>query len=313
MFPILPLLGILFLASPQAPKDAPKPPDETIDTSETPPPLLLVDPDAHPTVTLAWTTAAGERIELAAERAYGADADRTPLGHNIACYLSVGGTRLTKGAGHPKGAVVRVGFYKIDATKPFFDHIAEGSTIDITLAGVTFNQPVQATPDSIVQHLKFGEADLKSCGIPGEAKNQYNTVSPTETLNDRIRQDKDARLGVLGGRALDKEGDDPGLRGAASIDQVDPDTLTLHVSFAYPLLRHLQDPWQSGVPGTFLEPYHFHVEFEALPEGTEPMDLAKLRAEKARIDAEMRARGERPNEPLGLDPKPIPEKPKPQD
>lgn len=306
MLPILPLLGILFLTSP----DAPKAPDETITTSETPAPLLLVDPEAHPTVTLAWTTADGERIEISGERSYGADVDRTPLGHNVACYLSVGGTRLTKGAGHPKGAVVRVGFYKIDDKKPFFDAIAEGSHIDVTLAGVTYNQPVEATPDSIVQHLKFGEADLKSCGIPGQAKDQFNTYSPTETLNDRIRQDKDARLGVLSGNALDKEGDNPGLTGTASIDQVDPDTLTLHVSFAYPLLRHLQDPWQSGVPGTFLEPYHFHVEFEALPEGTEPMDVEKLRAEKAKIDDEMRARGERPNEPLGLTPQP---KPKPED
>lgn len=284
MLPILPLLAALWLAPP--PPDAPA--DNTITLPEAPPTLLLVEADERPIATIAWTTAAGERVELGADRPYAADADRTPLGRNISCFVSVGGTRLTKGAGHPRGAVVRVGFYKIDNAKPFFDDIAPGSRVEVTLGPVRFNQPVEASPASIVQHLKFGADDLKSCGIPGEAKDQFNTAGPDETLNDRIREDKDARLGVLSGLALDKPGDDPGLRGDATLGVERGTDVTMRVTFDYALLRHLQDPWKSSLPGTFLEPYHFHVEFEAVPEGAEPLDLDALRAEKQRQDRETR-------------------------
>jgi hypothetical protein len=42
-------------------------------------------------------------------------------------------------------------------------------------------------------------------------------------------------------------------------------THRVRVRIPYALFRHIRDPWERDEPGTFLEPMHFHVEFEALP------------------------------------------------
>ncbi len=233
------------------------------------PPLLLVDDTHKPTVTIRWKNKSDRWVLYSAPRPYAADAAKTTLGGNIDCFVAVGGTRLTKGAGHPKGAVVRVGFYKHDKGKPFFDGITKDTTFEIMLRGVRFNQPVEVHPDSILMHLKYDRGDMNACGIPGDAREQFNLASPDETLNDRIRPGIDARLGALDGSK--------DALGSADLRVEDDGSVTMAVRFKYPALRNIRDPWQSDLPGTFLEPIHFHVEFEALPLGVAPLDPRRER------------------------------------
>lgn len=237
------------------------------------PELLLIEPDAHPTLTIRWTTPAGEERAHRATLPYTADPQRIHLGGNIEAFVAVGGTRLTKGAGHPLGVVVRAGFYKHDKNLPFFapasDAITKDTLVEVTLAGVRFNQPAHADPRSIVQHLKYDLDDLEACGLPGEARDQFNLADPRETLNDRIEPGVDARPGAL-------DGSEDAL-GSAELTIADDGAATMTVRFRYPALRNLRDPWNSDLPGTFLEPIHFHLEFEAVPEGVEPLDPARPR------------------------------------
>jgi hypothetical protein len=253
-------------------------PQGTNASSEARPPLLLVEPDAHPTVTLRYSDADGDEIIHTGERPYAHDTARTRLGGNIDAFVAVGGTRLTKLAGHPEGAIVRVGFYKAEKNKPFFENISEDTVIEVELSGVRFNQPADVHAASIIQHLKYDRGDMEACGIPGDAREQFNTVHPEETLNDRVRSGVDARLGVLDG------GDDPAAwsedLGSAELTDNDDGAVTMTVRFEYPALRNLRDPWQSDLPGTFLEPIHFHLEFEALPQGVEPLDPARPRRDR---------------------------------
>ncbi len=235
------------------------------------PALLLVDPESVPHVEMAWTREDGERVELEGDRSYSSDIGRTSLGENVSCYVAVGGSRLLKGAGHPEGAIVRVGFYKENGAKAFFDGLGAGGRVRVRLTNVTLNQPVDPQPASIVQHLKYSIEDLESCGLPGSARDQFTTVNPDETLNDRIRPGEDTRAGALSG--------EEGSMGSTSLVLEEDGTITMEIEFAYPLLRHMSDPWQSDLPGTFLEPIHFHIEYEVLPEGVEPLDIEKLRAE----------------------------------
>lgn len=269
--PIAPLalaLYALLAAPPAAAPLRPVTPPAAIQPAQ--PPLLLVDPARTPRLTIAWPTKAGPPIRLSAEAEYTADADRQALGENIAGFVAVGGTRLGKGAGHPRGALVRVGFYKIDNAKPFFRDLPQGGTVEVRLSGVAFNQPVDPQPESIVQHVKYSLDDLASCGMPGSARDQFNTASATDTLNDRIIDTQDARMGVLA---------DPASGASSSLTLEADGTVTLTATFTYAMLRNLQDPWQSDLPGTFLEPMHFHIEFESLPAGVAPLDFEALRAE----------------------------------
>ncbi|MEM9372590.1 MAG: hypothetical protein AAGA55_03020, partial [Planctomycetota bacterium] len=61
--------------------------------------------------------------------------------------------------------------------------------------------------------------------------------------------------------------------GAGSVEAfVDEDGLvTLSVELPYGMLRHLQDPWASELPGTFFEPIRLHAEVEVLPVWAEPL------------------------------------------
>ncbi len=268
MMPGMPTATIIavsaLLAGPQAPpQGAPREPlaqPRAVMPENTPTPsatILLADFDHPPTVALSWTTREGERVEIVGARPYAGDRGRTLLGRNVECFVAVGGTRLTKGAGRPEGAIVRVGFYKKDATALFFDDIAENGRVRIELSGVRFNQPAGALAQSVIQHLKFAPEQLEVCSLPTDARDQFNTASPTDTLNGRVQPDIDARLGVLAAGPPDQ--------GSCAVTTHADGSLTLVCEFTYPLLRHLQDPWNSGVPGTFVEPIHFHVEFEALP------------------------------------------------
>jgi len=225
------------------------------------PGLLLVEGDQSPHISIEWTTAGGERRRFEGERAWMSDADRTPLGANVAAYVAVGGTRLTQGAGHPKGAIVRVGFYKIDAEASFFDGIASDSTVRVEMRGVRFNQPVRPIGRTVLQHLKFSREALVSCRIASNAWSLYNTADRDETLNGRARAGYDTRPGALSG---EKPGD-----GSSRAVLEDDGTVTLRAEIPYALFKHIRDPWQRAIPGTFLEPIHFHVEVEVLPVGVE--------------------------------------------
>ena len=225
------------------------------------PGLLLVADDQRPHISISWTTAAGEKRLHEGERSWGADADRSALGGNIAAYSAVGGTRLTLGAGHPKGAIIRFGFYKIDPEASFFDGIAADSTVTVEMRGVRFNQPARPIRRTILQHLKFSREALVSCRISSNAWSLYNTADLDETLNGRARAGYDTRPGALSGER-------PG-EGTANAVVEEDGSITLHAEIPYALFKHIRDPWVRAIPGTFLEPIHFHVEVEVLPLGVE--------------------------------------------
>lgn len=225
------------------------------------PALLLVDDARLPRVRIAWHGADGIEHIHESELSYGWDGDRKPIGANIAAYAAAGGTRILKGASHPKGAVVRFGFYKVEEGLLFFDQVESDSVIDVQVTGIRMNQPAVPRTQTIVQHLKFSRDSLKACRVPSDAWNLFNTVDPGETMKGRIRPGYDARPGSLDGR--------PGHgSGQARIES--DGSISLHVRVPYALFKHIRDPWKHSVPGTFLEPMHFHVEIEILPQGVEP-------------------------------------------
>lgn len=221
--------------------------------------LLLVEAEQEPHISIRWSTADDEQRILEGDRAWGADADRTPIGGNISAYAAVGGTRLGTGAGHPDGAVIRVGFYKIDAGASFFDGIEEGGVVRVEMRGVRFNRAARPIPRTILQHLKFAREALVSCRIASDAWSLYNTADRGETLNGRARPSYDTRPGALAG-------ENPGEGKADAVLEEDG-SITLTAEIPYALFKHIRDPWRGAIPGTFLEPMHFHVEVEVLPEG----------------------------------------------
>ncbi len=76
-------------------------------------------------------------------------------------------------------------------------------------------------------------------------------------ISDSITPGQDARPGVLGAPAVSAHA------------TTEPDgSITLDVEFPYAILRHVLDPWHSEIPGTFVEPIHFHFEVELLPVAT---------------------------------------------
>lgn len=223
------------------------------------PGLLLVDAEQKPHVRVSWLGADGIEHLHEADLNYAWDGDRTPIGSNLSAYAAAGGTRLLKGAGHPKGAIVRFGFYKVEEGLLFFDQVGAESIIDVQVSGIRMNQPAEPQVQSIVQHLKFSRDSLKSCRVPSDAWNLFNTVDPSETLNGRIRAGYDARPGAL-------DGSDASHGSAKSHVEADG-SISMHVRIPYAMFRHIRDPWKHAIPGTFLEPIHFHVEMEILPEG----------------------------------------------
>ncbi len=250
------------------------------ESAPTPPPFLAVEARHTPRVTIAWIRTDDRREEIVAALHWGVDADRISLGHNLTAYAAIGGSRIGKGAGHPRGSVIRTGLYKSVGPRPFFEDLKPGSAIEIRLEGVHFNQPVRAIRDSAVMHLKYNPDDLIACGLPPGARECYNLVSTTDTLNDRTVPGEDTRMGVLDG----SDTTDGDLR----LVETGPDEVGFTATIPYALLRHPLDPWQSDLPGTFLEPIHFHVEIEVLPEGVEPLDWAAMRAETHRtMDAQI--------------------------
>lgn len=215
--------------------------------------FLVIDDRFTPHVRVSWAGTNGEQVVLEGDRTYQAPALRTPLGANLDCFVALGGTRLDKQAGDPDGAIVRVGLYKRDQAKPLFDGLDQDSPVEIVLSNVVFDKPATVNPESGVQHIKYSAEALAECGLAGSAFELYNTVSPTDDLRGSVKADN-GRLGVLGSGGNE-----------FSITQEADGSYTLRAVLAYSLLRHVKDPWQLSKPGTFLEPMHFHVEFEAVP------------------------------------------------
>jgi len=261
-----------------------------------PPGLLLVDTDHVPHLRLSWVTAGGETVTLERDQQYASPGAREPLGGNLESFVALGGKRLAKGAGHPKGAIVRVGFYKIDNARPLFEGIDPSSSVSIRLENVVFNQPAVANHASPLHHFMFDHEQLMRRGLPMKAMDVFNLRSPTDTLNDRVTHGTNARPGVLDG----SERSD----GLVTITKQDDGSFTLDARIPYQLFRHIKNAERPGDdamahgdtdgdssspparmrgmdhapseaadderdaqigPGGFLEPFHFHVEFEAVP------------------------------------------------
>jgi len=259
--------GALMLAMTGDPKPskAPQPPTPT--PSSVRPGLLLIDEDQHPSVEISWVVD-GTRQSFTATLPYSAPIGGEPIGHNVKCYVALGGTRIETGAGHPKGALIRLGITKIDPNRAFFAGIDPHTDLEMTVTGVHFNQPVKYNKGTGLMHLKYGLGDLKACSLPGTARNQYLLSDPKDTLGGRIVAGVNATPGALDGTT------DGAYRHGEIIIETDPDDpsiISMHVRVPYGLLRHLQDPWKSDLPGTFFEPIHMHAEAELIPVDVEPL------------------------------------------
>jgi hypothetical protein len=230
-------------------------------------PLYLIDSSHVPHVVLSWTTSDGEKIELEADRPYGTKYDRTFLGHNVDCFVAIGGTRIDKGCGHPKGIVVRVGLYKRDKGELFFEGLPADGSLHMELHNVLANQPGGPTEHTVIQHIQYTQEDIESCGLGRTAFDQFNTLDKRETLLGQLTE-ANTRPGAL-------DGDAEKSHGSVRFERADDGTLTMIADIPYMLLRHTKDPWVRAEPGLFLEPYHFHIEFEMLPDGVEPLPLAR--------------------------------------
>jgi hypothetical protein len=218
--------------------------------------MLLADTARVPRVEVTWPVESGDDVRLAGDRTYTSPQGKQALGRNVSAYVAMGGTRLDRGASHPKGAVVRVGLYKTDPAKPFFEGIPDGAKLTVRLTNVAMNQPVRPWPATVVMHLKYSPDELAGCGLGGAANALFYTVSRTDTLNGKITPDN-GRMGFLDGSHSD----------GGTIDlRSEPDgSVSLVAVFPYALLRHMKDPWLRTAPGAFVEPNHFHIEFEVLP------------------------------------------------
>lgn len=234
--------------------------------------LFLIDDAVQPHVRVSWPTIDGTDTVIERDMPYAGATDLVDVGHNIRFYTTVGGTRLTSGAGHPDGAIVRTGLYKVDPVKPFFERITEDGVVTIEMSNVRFNQPAGPHQGTVLHHLKYTLADIASCGLSASAMDQYNTQESDDTLKDKISE-TNARLGALDGNT--SEG-----HGSASTTLQDDGTISMTVKIPYAYFRHVRDPWQRTTPGTFFEPYHFHVEYESLPNRV----LEQLEADHADAD-----------------------------
>ncbi len=256
------LLGVLSLqnlviAAPE--RDSTQPAD-----AQTRPTLLLVEDQQHPRVTIVWVSK-GEDQRYTMTMPYTAPVGGERLGDsNALAYATLGGTRIETGAGHPKGAVVRVGLTKDVNTKAFFKGIDPYTDVVIEIEGVRFNQPVKYHEGTALMHLKYAISDLKACALPGTARNQYLLSDPNDTLGGRVQAGINATPG-----ALDGTEDNGGVEVIVQPD--DPTLVDFRIRVPYGLFRHLQDPWVSELPGTFFEPIHLHAEAEMIPIDADPI------------------------------------------
>lgn len=231
--------------------------EETADASARPG-LLLADDDARPEVIVRWR-AGGRTVERTGVYPFGA-----PVGgerfdeSNLLGFVALGGVRLEMGAGHPRGAILRVGLVKADERRGLFPGIDPGSAVEIEVRGAGFNQPVRVRAGTGLVRLRYSLKDMEACALPDSASAQYLTARPDDTLGGMLRPGENASPGALAGGP-----------GQGQLDaSVDADgSVRLHAVIPYALLRHLQDPWASDLPGTFFEPVIIQAEVEVVPVG----------------------------------------------
>lgn len=228
------------------------------------PTLLLVDDAAIPSVEVRWV-ANRELLSFTGTMPYTAPTGGENIGKNVKCYVALGGTRIETGAGHPKGAVIRLGVTKVDGNRAFFAGIDPKTEIEFTITGVRFNQPVKYHQGTGMMHLSYALGDLKACALPGTARNQYLLSDPDDTLGGRVVAGVNATPGAL-------DGQETNGKITIEVDEFDPTLVTMFVRVPFGLLRHLQDPWESDLPGTFFEPIHMHAEAEMIPIDVKPLD-----------------------------------------
>jgi hypothetical protein len=220
-------------------------------------PILLADDTRQPQVRVVWTRSDGSVAEYAADLPYTSPDGRLTLGENVEAFVALGGARLEKGAGHPEGAIVRVGLAKADRERPFFADIANGSEISIELRNVAFNQPALPDPRTLVHRLEYRAEDVEACGLTMDQAEMFNLASANDDMGGTILPQQ-VRFASL-------DGSDPG-DARVSVDRETDGTISLHAVVPYGLLKHKGDPWALEVPGTFFEPFHFDLEFQVLPE-----------------------------------------------
>jgi hypothetical protein len=219
------------------------------------PAMLMADDTKQPRITVSWPTKSGTTAKVEGERAWRSPADKSLLGKNIECYAAMGGYRLEKGAGHPKGATVRAGLSKLDLRKLFFEDIAEGATVTITVDHIAMNQPAMPRPKTSLMQLKYRMSDLDACSLDGTNKSLLNTADPKDPLGELIVPGT-ARLGALDGQ--------PGHGSVEAKVEADG-TVTVTFKCPYVLFRHIRDPYQRTAPGSFFEPSIVNVEIELVP------------------------------------------------
>jgi hypothetical protein len=246
-------------------------------------PILLADDSKTPSVSVSWPARDGKKVELKGERRFQSAAQKSSLGPNIDCYVALGGTRLNRGLANPAGAVVLVGLYKKDASKPFFQDIADNAAVTISLRGVFMTQPAVPQPKTAMMHLRYMLEDLQACGLSGNARNLFNTSDPEDPILAKTSGGS-VRPGCLDGKGAD--------HGSVEAQAEADGSVSVTFTVPYALLRHTQDPYQRTNPGGFFEPNHFHVEIELLPkkaEETRPVEPQRTPGEpKPESKPEMR-------------------------
>lgn len=261
--------------------------------------LLVADQSIEPTVTIRWTSKDGPRVlsgalpygpptggEVLARRVEGdADEEFLDSDSNIRAYLALGGSRVDTGAGHPEGVVIRVGLTKVDSSRPFFAKIVPGTSITIELQGVSLTQRVMYHEGTGMMHLKYAIGDLEACSLPGTARNQYLLSHPDDTLAGRVTDGLNASRGVFDERLREGllYGD---LDVLVEENEGGEERVGFRFEVPYGLFRHLQDPWDSVLPGTFFEPIHLHAEVEMIPVWATPIDLSEIVDTEAEVLSE---------------------------
>ncbi len=229
--------------------------------------FLLVDDAVVPEVAVRWI-ARGQAREHVVSRGFAAPDDAELLeGTNLRLGVSLGGTRLEMGAGHPRGALLRVEARKAEPGRALFSGVDPGTSVRLEVRGVRFNQAVTPRAGSAIVHLRYSLGDLEACSLPPDAASQFLLSDPADTLGGLAKDGLNARADALT--------DGPARGRAEAVVEADG-TVRLTVDIPYGLLRHLRDPWNSELPGTFFEPVRLHAEVEVLPVGVEALDASVL-------------------------------------
>lgn len=227
-----------------------------------PRPDFSIKSEHLPHVSIEWPREDGSVVKLEADREYLAPNDKTPLGKNISCYVALGGNRGDYGLGRPNAVDLRVGFYKNEKGKLFFEGLADDAAITVVLSGIEFSQAARGEAETMMQHLKYEDPnDVLGCAGDPELLATWNTYSKEETLAGRLNK-RNSRPGSLGA--------DNTTGAKVTFETGEDGRVTMTAVIPYALFKHADDPWLRSGPGDFVEPVHFHLEFEAVEKSAAP-------------------------------------------